>query len=197
MSWIRLKPYAARSGAWLHCNIGKDSAKGESMKAFKKFTSVDEILDFCIEREEGSFQLYSVLADLMDQSDVAQIFRDLATLEASHRKKFQELKESRTQLCVRAKSPEIDIREDLPPLSLVPDMGCQNAIGLAMKKEVIAALLYTKLAEIVEDENVRSTLWAIADEERRHREHFDTAYEKCVASTGVPAAVTTGGRKIS
>jgi len=174
-------------------NIGKDSEKGVLMKTFKKLTSVDEILDFCIEREEGSFQLYSVLADLMDQSDVAKLFRDLATLEATHKQKFQNLKESKTQLCVEAKAPEIEIREDLPPRSLVSDMGCQQAIGLAIKKEVMAAILYTKLAELVEDEEVRNTLWAIADEERRHRHYFDTAYEKCVASSGALAALTTGG----
>jgi rubrerythrin len=179
MSRPRSEPGAASSGAWLNCNIGKDSEQGNIVKALKKFTSADDILDFCIEQEEASLRLYSALADLMEQSEMALLFQDLAALEAGHKKKFQDLKESKTQLCVEANPPEIEIRDDLPPLSAGRHMGCQQAIGLAIKKEVIAALLYTKLAEIVEDEDARNLLWAIADEERRHKHHFDAEYEKC------------------
>jgi rubrerythrin len=152
------------------------------MKAFEKFSSADEILDFCIEQEEASFKLYSALADLMEQPEMARLFKELAALEAGHKQKFQDLKEGKTQLCVGTNAPEIEIREDLPPVSPSPHMGCQQAIGLAIKKEVIAAVLYTRLAEIVEDENFRNLLWAIADEERRHKLHFDTEFEKCLAT---------------
>jgi rubrerythrin len=152
------------------------------MKAFGKFTSVDEILDFCIEQEEASFKLYSALADLMERSETTRLFKDLAALEAGHKQKFQDLKESKTQLCVGANAPEIEVREDLPPMSQDSHMGCQQAIGLAIKKEVIASLLYTKLAEIVKDENIRNLLWAIADEETRHKHYFDTEYEKCIST---------------
>ena len=150
------------------------------MKAFGKFTSVDEILDFCVEQEEASVKLYSALAGLMERSELSRLFQDLAELEERHKEKFLDLKESKTQLCVAANVPEIEIREDLPPLSPGPRMGCQQAIGLAIKKEVIAAVLYTKFAEIVDDEDVRNILWAIADEEMRHKHHFDTEYEKCI-----------------
>lgn len=128
------------------------------MKAFKDLTSIDEIVDFCIEQEEASIKLYSALAGLVEQSEMSRLFQDLAELEARHRETFQDLKESKTQVCVGASAPEIEIREDLPPMNLDPQMGCQQAIGLAIKKEVIAATLYTKLAEIVEDENVRNVL---------------------------------------
>ena len=160
--------------------ILKGPQKGEIMKAFRKFTSVDEILDFCIEQEEASVKLYSALAGLTEGSELIRLFKDLAELEARHKEKFLDLKDSKTQLCVAAKVPETEIREDLPPLSPGPNMGCQQAIGLAIKKEAIAAILYTKLAEIVEDQNVRNMLWAIADEEIKHKHHFDTEYEKCI-----------------
>ena len=113
---------------------------------------------------------------------MTRLFQKLAELEARHKKKFLDLKESKTQLCVAADVPDVEIRGDLPAMSLGPNMGCQQAIGLAIKKEVIAAILYTKLAEIVDDENLRNMLWAIADEERQHRRYFDTEYEKCIST---------------
>ena len=149
------------------------------MQAFKKFASIDEILDFCIEQEEASLKLYSALADLMEHPEMTRLFQNLAELEARHKQKFQDLKKSKAQLCVGAEVPEIEIREDLPAMSADPHLDCQHAIGLAIKKEVIAAILYTKLAEITDDENIRNMLWAIADEERQHRHYFDTEYEKC------------------
>jgi rubrerythrin len=152
------------------------------MKALQKFSSVDEILDFCIEQEGASSKLYSALADLMEQSEMTRLFNELAELEAGHKQKFLALKESKTQLCIRATPPEIETRDDLPPMGQAHHMGCKQAIGLAIKKEVIAALLYDKLAEIVEDENLRNLLWAVADEERRHKHHFDAEYERCVVT---------------
>lgn len=152
------------------------------MTVFEKHTSVDEILDFCIEQEEASFKLYSALADLMEQSEMTRLFKELAALEAGHKQRFQDLKKRKIQLCVEANAPEIEFREDLPPIGPGFHMGCQQAIGLAIKKEVIAAVVYTKLAEIVKDENLRNLLWSIADEERRHKLHFDSEYEKCAVT---------------
>lgn len=154
------------------------------MKAFKKFKSVNEILDFCIEQEEASVKLYSALAGMMEGSELTRLFQGLAELEERHKKQFQDLKESKTQLCITANAPEIEIREDLPRLTPSPHMGCKGAIGFAIKKEAIAAILYTKLAELVDDENIRNVLWAIADEETRHKHHFDTEYEKCPITDG-------------
>lgn len=151
------------------------------MKALKKFRSVDEILDFCIEQEEASVKLYSALAGLAESQKLTKLFQDLAELERRHKMKFQDLKESKTHLCITADAPEIEIRDDLPRLSPSPHKSCQGAIGLAIKKETIAAILYTKLAEVVNDENIRNMLWAIAEEERRHKHHFDTEYEKCIS----------------
>jgi rubrerythrin len=154
--------------------------KGKIMKALKKFTSVDEILGFCIEQEEASVRLYSALAGLWERSELTRLFNDLAELEARHKKKFEDLRGSRTQLCVGAKAPKIEIRDDLPRLRPGPHMDCHGAIGLAIKKEVIAAVLYTKLAELVDDENVRNMLWSIAEEEVQHRRYFDAEYAKCI-----------------
>jgi rubrerythrin len=180
----RLEPDKVRSDVSCNVTVASERAPNREkiMKALKKFTSVDEILDFCIEQEEASFKLYSALADLMDRSEMTRLFQKLAEVEVRHKQKFQDLKESKTQLCVGSNVPEIEVREDLPAMGPEPHMACQQAIGLAIKKEVIAAILYTKLAEIVEDENVRNILWAIADEERQHKHYFDTEYDKCVGT---------------
>jgi rubrerythrin len=156
----------------------------EIMKAFDRLTSVDAILNFCIEQEEASAKLYSDLAGMMEYPEITQLFKELAERETEHRKKFQEVKAGKAQLCVGSHAPEIEIREDLPPLSPGPHMSCQQAIGLAIKKEIIAATVYSKLAESVEDKNLRNILLAIADEETKHKHHFDTEYEKCLITDG-------------
>jgi rubrerythrin len=156
------------------------SRKEEIVTALRKFTSVEEILGFCIEQEEASAKLYSALAGFVDREEVIELFHHLSQLETTHRQKLLELKAAKIQLCVGSNAPEIDIRADLPLLHAGPNMGCREAIGLAIKKEIISATLYTSLAEIVDDETVRSVLLAIAEEETKHKHHFDAEYDKCV-----------------
>ena len=48
-----------------------------------------EAVKLAIQKEKSAHQLYSVLADMIDQENLEQLFRDLACQEIEHMKYFQ------------------------------------------------------------------------------------------------------------
>jgi len=52
-----------------------------------KFNSVDDILDFAIEKEEEAAQFYTDLASRMERPAMSLIFDDFAHEEIGHKKK--------------------------------------------------------------------------------------------------------------
>jgi len=54
-----------------------------------------------------------------------------------------------------------------------PDMNYQGALVLAMKKEKAAFRLYTDLAASADDDKMKATFLALAQEEARHMLHLD------------------------
>ena len=54
-----------------------------------------------------------------------------------------------------------------------PDMNYQSALVLAMKKEKAAFRLYTDLAASADDDKMKATFLALAQEEARHMLHLD------------------------
>jgi rubrerythrin len=144
----------------------------------KAFSSVDEILDFAIGKEEEAVQLYTGLARQTEKSWMRQVFEEFASEERGHKAKLQAIKQGKLLLPAAEKIMDLKIGDYLTDVEASPALDYQDALVLAMKEEKAAFRLYSELAAATDDETLRATLLALAQEEAKHKLRFEIEYDE-------------------
>ena len=67
---------------------------------------------------------------------------------------------------------------DVDPEQADQDLDYQQALIVAMKKEKAAFKLYSDLAASTDDENLRTILLGLAQEEAKHKLRFEIEYDE-------------------
>jgi rubrerythrin len=144
----------------------------------KAFRSVDEILDFAISKEEQAAQLYTGLGRQTEKSWMRQVFEDFAAEERGHKEKLLAIKQGRQLLPAAGKVIDLKIGDYLTDVKPSPSLDYQEALIFAMKEEKAAFRLYSDLAAATDDDALRATLLALAEEEARHKLRFEIEYDE-------------------
>ena len=140
-------------------------------------STVEEILDFAIAREQEAHDGYMELARSVTRPWMWEVFEGFAQEEAGHKKKLVALKEGRRIAPPAGKILDLKIGDYLVEVERSADLNYQQALIVAMKKEKAAFRLYTDLAAKVADAAVRATFLALAQEEARHKLRFEIEYD--------------------
>ena len=143
----------------------------------KAFGSVDEILDFAIGKEEEAAQLYTRLGRQTEKSWMRQVFEEFAQEERGHKAKLEAVKEGKRLLPAAGKVMDLKIADYVLDVEPSSDLDYQDALILAMKEEKAAFRLYSDLAAATDDEALRVTLLALAQEEAKHKLRFEIEYD--------------------
>ena len=143
----------------------------------RKFGSVEEILDFAIEREEEAVKFYTDLAEKVDKKWMSQVFSDFAREEQGHKKKLIAVKEGKRLLSAQEKIQDLKIGDYLVDVAPGPDISYQEALIIAMKKEKAAFKLYNDLASTTDHQEIKSLFFALAQEEAKHKLRFEIEYD--------------------
>ncbi|MCD6216524.1 ferritin family protein [bacterium] len=142
------------------------------------FMSVDEILDYAIEREEDAARFYTDLAAKMEKPALQQVFRDFAKEEYIHKARLQEIKKDKTLEPSKEKILNLKIAEYVEEVQESDsDFNYQKALVLAMNREKRAYILYSNLANATDDEVVKNVFLALAQEEAKHKLFFEVEYD--------------------
>ncbi len=141
------------------------------------FGSVDEILDFAIGKEEEAAQLYTSLARQTKKSWMHQVFEEFANEEMGHKAKLLAIKQEKLLLPAAEKIMDLKIGDYLMDVEASSGLDYQDALVLAMKEEKAAFKLYSDLAAATDDEPLRATLLALAQEEAKHKLRFEIEYD--------------------
>ncbi|MHC4641947.1 MAG: ferritin family protein [Planctomycetota bacterium] len=142
----------------------------------EKFKSVDEILDFAIGREAEAIELYSDLLRKVEKPEMRSALKGFIKEELEHKEKLETEKAEGIVL----KDEEVGnlgIAEYVEGGEVRPDMSYKDLLILAMKKEDTSVKLYTDLAKIVQDEQLRDTFLLLAQEEAEHKLRFELEYD--------------------
>ncbi|KPJ49323.1 MAG: rubrerythrin [Dehalococcoidia bacterium DG_22] len=148
----------------------------------KAFGSVDEILDFAIGKEEEAAQLYTSLARQTKKSWMRQVFEEFASEELGHKAKLLAIKQDKLLLPAAEKVMDLKIGDYLMDVEASSGLDYQDALILAMKEEKAAFKLYSDLAAATDDEALRATLSALAQEEAKHKLRFEIEYDDHILS---------------
>ena len=142
-------------------------------------TSVDEILDFAIASEVSAARFYTDLAGRMESDAMRNVFEGFAEEERGHEAKLEAIKQGKVPLSTE-KVVDLKIADYVVDVEPKPNMDYQDALIWAMKSEKLAFRLYSNLAELAEDEDLRNTLLALAQEEAKHKLRFEVEYDDVV-----------------
>ena len=146
----------------------------------KEFRNIGEILDFAINEEQSAVDFYLLLAAQSKSAESKNIFLEFAQEEMRHKANLTNIKESGTLRMGDEKVRDLKITEYLVDVKPTPNMGYQEALILAMKKEKAAFRMYTVLAAHAEDPAVKQLLNSLALEESRHKLRFELEYDDVV-----------------
>jgi rubrerythrin len=105
------------------------------------------------------------------------VFEGFAQEEIGHKEKLQAVKAGITFLSASQKVMDPRIAEYVVDVKLDPFLNYRDALVLAMKKEKAAFRLYSILAESMEDQVLKTTFLALAQEEAKHKLRFELEYD--------------------
>ncbi len=138
--------------------------------------SVEEILDYAIAREQEAVDFYTDLAGRAKQW-MRDLLMEFAREEARHKAKLMAVKDGEKLLSPKCKITDLKISDYLVEVEATDDISVQDAMILAMQREKAAFRLYTDLAARVDDAELRELFLGLAQEEAKHKLHFETKYD--------------------
>lgn len=152
-----------------------------------KFGSVDEILDFAIEKEEEAAQFYTDLANKMAPANMKEVFENFAKEEKRHKEKLLLVKGGKKLLSSKERVMDLKIGDHLVEVDTtteVSELTYQEALIIAMKAEKTAYKLYNDLANSTEDAQLTDLFLSLAQEEAKHKLRFEIEYDDNILLEG-------------
>ncbi len=146
------------------------------------FNSVDDILDFAIKNEEEAYKFYLALAEKTKPS-LKSTFEDFAREELKHKEMILKVKAGGELKPIEDKIMDLKILESLKredKIENYSDLEYEDALKIAMKREKETFLFYTKLADKMENDNLRNLFLRLAQEEAKHKLRFEIAYDEYI-----------------
>lgn len=142
-----------------------------------KFDSIDDILKFAIAKEEASYQFYTDIAHQMQSETSNTIFEELAKEELNHKTQLELEIMKRGKVVKPSDNEPYRIKGDfILEMDFPKDIGYEDALMIAIRKEKAAFKLYVELMRIAENEEAFETFMALAEEEVRHKLMFEAEY---------------------
>jgi rubrerythrin len=142
--------------------------------------NVGEILDFAIEREQEAHDFYLDLAKRAERPGMEELFAQFAREELGHKKKLEGIKGGKGSFPVAKDVPDLKIGDYLIDLEPTGELKYQEALILAMKREKAAFRLYTDLAKLAADTELKLVFQGLAQEEAKHKLRFEIEYDDMI-----------------
>jgi desulfoferrodoxin-like iron-binding protein len=151
---------------------------GQPMTVLSNFKSVQEVLDFAIEKEEEARQFYLEWSKKLENKNLSEQFIEFAGEENQHKEKLKRVKSGSAFKPSPRQVTDLKIVDYLVDIFPTPDMDYQEALIVAMRREKASFKFYNDLAVLAGDESLRETFLALAQEEAKHKLRLETFYEK-------------------
>jgi rubrerythrin len=145
-----------------------------------RLESIEEIIDFAIQRERDAQAMYLSYAGRTDRRGFSDLLLQMAEMEKSHELKLVALKQGQNtaDLFAPPKGEDLGLSEILVEVPFSADMDYGDFLVLVIQKEREAEQLYRKLKGMANNPDVRSLFALLADEERKHRNWAQERYDE-------------------
>lgn len=145
------------------------------------FYSVDDVLSFAIRLEQASQAFYHQLSREVHNRPVSQFLASLVKEENLHEAQLRQLlDEQGVMLNKSISAAEVD--RYIQAMDVSETLDYKDAVRLAMEKENAAAMLYSIMAGIMDDEDLKATFRLLAEQEKGHQSFFEKEYRRICVS---------------
>ena len=141
----------------------------------KKFT---EVLQFAIQKEIGTYNLYTMCKQVAKYSGAKELFAELAEEEEKHRKLLEHVSAGKVFREKLDPIPDLRISDYLIDVECQPDSSYADILRLVMKNEEHSVKLYNDLKESCMDEDLKRLFEFLAHEEVKHKLKFEKIYDE-------------------
>ena len=142
----------------------------------KKFSSIDEVLDFAINEESKASTFYQRIADMVKRPKLVIIVNGFARDELKHRTRLEALKAGKLAI-EKEEVGNLNIADSVPEIEPHPYMNYAELLIVAMKKEKSAYKLYMNLAALARRKEFRDIFLKLAQEEAGHKLRLEVEYD--------------------
>lgn len=146
-----------------------------------QWNSIDQALNFAIGEEQAAADFYTQLANQVKVPGMREALASFAQEEMKHKAKLQAIQAGGAFQPSGEQVANLKVAEYVVDVSPDPNLDYRGVLVMAMKKEKAAFKLYTDLAASATDGTVRDTFLALAQEEARHKLHFEVEYDDMLA----------------
>lgn len=150
------------------------------------FKSVEEIVEFAIDKEVEAAQFYRSAAEQEKIQVNKNVLEEYAEEEEKHEKMLRDFSADENAVG-RYRIRNIDDlkRSDyMVEMNFTPGMTYYQVMRIAMKREEKAYKLYQDLSESTENKNAKDIFNILAHEELKHKHALETIYDDHLARTG-------------
>jgi len=141
-----------------------------------KFESIDDALDFAISREIEAQAFYLKLADIVETPEMAEVFSYLASEELEHKVKLQAIKAGQITID-EEKVGNLGITDHIKSVKPYSKMSYVDMLIVGMKKEEKSRKLYSDLAGVAKNKEMKEIFLKLAQEEAEHKLRFEIEYD--------------------
>jgi rubrerythrin len=140
-------------------------------------SDIGDILNFAIAKEVEAYRFLKAMAGIVRNGRIEKLFDELAKEELEHKQKLElEVMKLGKALPIEEDSSidqhEYILSEGDEPL----DFDYKDILMLGMEKEEASFRTYVGLLRNANDDAVRELLFALAEEEVKHKLRFETEY---------------------
>jgi rubrerythrin len=146
----------------------------------RRFSNVDEALDFAITEEQHAYELYHDMAREARSASMQQVFEQFAAEECAHRSKLEGVRTGGGMQAAEAAVMALSVTDYMVAEERTPVTTYQSALLFAMQKEKAAYRMYADFAGIA-PAGLRELFLSLAHEEANHKLRFELEYDAMVS----------------
>jgi len=150
-----------------------------------EFQSIDDIINYAIEREKEAVAFYKELSDLETFSATKELLLDFSNEEKKHQTMLENFKTDGG-----IKNYKYEWIDDIKRSDYLVDMEYEKGMStvdilrIAMKREEKAMKLYNDLIQKADNDDVIKVFQMLAQEEAKHKGGLETIYDDHMAAQG-------------
>lgn len=146
----------------------------------QSFKTIFDVLDFAIASEQKAVEFYTDMANKAESEAMKNAFLEFANEEKGHKAKLMKIKEEGYQAFSQESVKDLKISEYVDDVEESPEMTFKQALVLAMKREKAAFRLYSNLAYLTSNKEIKALFQSLAQEEAKHKLSFEIEYDENV-----------------
>lgn len=137
---------------------------------------IKSIIEFAIDNEIESYEFYREAAKKVKETELVEVFEDLAEEELEHKEFLKGFLVSEKNDFTLQEPTDYNVADTFETPELTTDISFKDAIGLAIKKEEEAMDMYTALANDASDEDAKKLFGELVTMERMHKTRLEEIY---------------------